>query len=218
MSLVPRWMIRAVCLLAVSGHCMAQQPSCPGPADPQVVVALQPTLGNDQLFDRAAWQVCNAMYVNLGVAHPRVLAVLLKSAKQVGETGLGDPAYGVDFILAKYDKRLYRYTDTSPRDHYMDSRIVVHDLTGQGTPVVTFHSGMQGVSDSWTREHLVFLAPGDSFATDISPQSFGMSRRSRLTLQAARTGIFAGHATSTTSIWLTAGTRSGMRWSSGRRC
>lgn len=152
----------------------AAEPPCKATPDPQALA------GASGLIDSSTWQVCATSPVRFGTDMPHAVAILLRCTKPQGESGAGEPLFGVDLVIANEGKKVYRFTDFADKwRFFIDDDLRVQNLAVHGANAVLFHSGEVGVSDQWSAMHVVFLPAGELFASDVAVTDFGNSWRHR---------------------------------------
>ncbi len=136
----------------------------------------------EKLFDSREWIVRNTLALDLGSPFKDSSAILLTSTRPRGQSGAGEPLDAVDVLIVDPDHReLYRYSKSRAADDVakfrVDDVLESKDVTGDGIPELLFHTGSQGASDWWTKEHVIYRVPGSSDFRDIAPREFGQSWR-----------------------------------------
>jgi Type IV secretory system Conjugative DNA transfer len=133
------------------------------------------------LIDPTKWTVCKSLVVNLSSDFPKAMAVLLRSTSPQGVSGVGEPQFGIDILLASDGKVIYRFTASlGTPQFFIDGFLEIRALTEHGDKAVLFHSGEVAATDSWRAEHVIYLVPGELFAQDVAPRDFGDSWRHTL--------------------------------------
>jgi hypothetical protein len=167
-----RVILAAVAMFLSAQYSWTAEPPCNAKPDPKALA------GASRLIDSSTWQVCATSPVRFGTDMPNAVAILLRSTKPQGESGTGEPLFGVDLVIANDGKKVYRFTDfTDKWKFFIDDDLRVQNLAVHGANAVLFHSGEVGASDQWRALHVVFLPAGELFARDVAANDFGDSWR-----------------------------------------
>ncbi len=169
-----RVVLTAMALFLDAQYSCAAEPPCKATPDPKTLA------GASGLIDSSVWQLCAILPVRFGTDMPNAVAVLLRSIKPQGESGTGEPLFGVDLVIANEGQRVYRFTDFADKwKFFIDDDLRIQNLAVHGANAVLFHSGEVGASDQWSAMHVVFLPAGELFARDVAVNDFGDSWRHR---------------------------------------
>jgi hypothetical protein len=130
-------------------------------------------------YDQSRWQLIKRVNVVFRSDGMPSKILLLKSRKQTGSNGVGEPMNDVELLISQGDRVLYDYakqgatsSEYNGTRFFMDDYLEIRDVTGGGLPEVLFHSGSQGASDSLTLEHILHYDKPTGSVIDIAPQEF----------------------------------------------
>src|SRR5882762_8729859 len=130
------------------------------------------------LVDKTNWVMTKSATADVGGQVGRVDVFLFRSHEIRGSTGTGKPMYAVQVIAAKGNAILYRFNPSSgDSDLYVEDRLDVKDVVGDGSQEVIFSSGVIGASDWVYHVHILKLASNGESIEDAAHPDFVKSWR-----------------------------------------
>lgn len=142
-----------------------------------------PLVEAENLYDDSKWELVSKQSNDLDGDRTPEDIYYLKSLQPLDSSGLDEPEYGVQVVIAKNQKTVFAYSPSENReesysaDYYRpDSgatkNFYFEDITGDDTPEIIFIAGFNGVSDYRDCYYLITFNRKDSQYKTLNPGMF----------------------------------------------